>query len=97
MVRITISLENELEAKIKEIQKQFALFSSENWSLSKIINMVLFGGIIGSKNLKICDWYTIRGFMDGEEKDLTCFPVEYASYFAAHEQMVKYSSRERLY
>jgi len=53
--------------------------------------MLVLGGIIGAKDMKICDWYTIRRFMDNEEKDLDSDPVEYASYFAAHEAMIKYS------
>jgi len=88
MTRITISLDDEIEMKLKEIQNTISLFTTENWSLSRVINMVLVGGLVGSKELKICDWYTIKKFMDGEEKKLDEISVEYASYFAAQEQLV---------
>ena len=88
ITRITISLDKEIEEKLKDIQNQFSLFNGEYWSLSRIINMVLVGGILGSKVLKFCDWYTIKRFMDGEDKNLEGYSVEYASYFAAYQQEV---------
>lgn len=88
VIRITISLDKEIDVKIKDIQKQLSLFTSEYWSVSRIINMVLVGGILGSNELKFCDWYAIKRFMDGNDKNLDKHPVEYASYFAASQLLV---------
>jgi len=86
--RLTISLDGQIEDKLKEIQNQLNIMTEDAWSLSKIVNMVLLGGIFGSTSMKICDWHSIKRFMDKEEKNLFVMPVEYVAYFAALEQVV---------
>jgi len=87
MTRLTISLDGQIEAKLKEIQNQLNIMTDETWSLSKIVNVVLLGGIFGSTTMKICDWHSIKRYLDGEERILDVTPIEYVSYFAALQQL----------
>ena len=76
VVRITISLDEELEKKVKELQSMLVLSCGKGFSISKTINILLLGGIISQDNMHVLDWCKIRKFADGREVDLSDLSVE---------------------
>lgn len=88
-LRITISVEGVIEEKIKEIQRHLFSYTGEEWSMSKIINMILLGGILADKKLGIQDWYTIKRFTEGRYADVANTEVaNYIINIAALRQVV---------
>ena len=70
-LRITISLDGAIKDRLLEIQQNFLSHTGEEWSMSKIINMVLLGGISADQKLGIHDWNTIKRFTDGRSTDIS--------------------------
>jgi len=70
MTRITISINAEVEAKLKEIQQHLSLIDEKPQSMSKVINMVLVAGIIGSSKLSAYEWVIIKSFTQGKRIEL---------------------------
>jgi len=77
-LRITISVEGVIEEKLKEIQRYLFSYTGEEWSMSKVINMILLGGILADKRLGIQDWYAIKKFTEGSYTAIS--DVEVANY-----------------
>lgn len=88
-LRITISLEKTIEPKLQELQKLLSSFASEQWSMSKVINMILLGGLLAHSKLGLQDWQMIKGFGDGRSISLEDIDIsEYIANLAALKQMV---------
>ena len=88
-MRITISLEKEVEEKIKQLQDELVKKAGKAWSISKTINVLLIGGILSQKSLHIRDWTTIKNYSDGKPIDLSDETIEeYVPYLSALEKMV---------
>ena len=70
MSRITISVHKEVEEKIKEIQYNLYKVDKKPYSTSKVINMVLVAGIIGSPKLSVYDWAVIKSLITEKKINL---------------------------
>lgn len=65
--RITVSLEEGIDEKISQLQIHLSDIAGEEWSMSKIINMLLLCGILSQDKLSGVDFETIKGFTDGSK------------------------------
>ena len=76
MNRITISLEKEIEEKVKELQETLAKYSGKGVSTSKIINSLVIAGLLSTNRLHVVEWSKIRDFFDGKQPDLKGLVLE---------------------
>lgn len=70
MSRITISLDNKIEQKIKELQISLGQYSGKQWSTSKMINILLYAGILSEGKLHINEWSKIQNLLRGDHTSL---------------------------
>lgn len=70
MIRITISLNDQIQEKLFDLQKYLIKKNNKPHSISKIINTVLVAGILSSTKLSIYDWGVVKSFLDGKKIDL---------------------------
>ena len=70
MARVTITLNDDIMKALRKIQGQFIAGSGDEWSFTTIVNMVLVGGLIGSKRFKSKDWTNIFDFLEDQKLDL---------------------------
>ena len=68
--RRTITIDTDLEKKLRDIQGQLILASNKNWSLSAILNVVVLAGIVGSSSLGKDEWKVIKSFLKGNKPNL---------------------------
>ena len=73
--RRTITIDKELEAKLRDLQGQLIMSGNKNWSLSAILNGVVLAGIIGSPKLGKNDWKIIKSLLSKNNVSLKRFPV----------------------
>lgn len=80
-------MNTQVEAKLQEIQQYLARISGKSQSMSKVINMVLVAGIIGSSKLSVHDWVVIKSFIKGRRIELgTATGEEYLTNILALSQ-----------
>ena len=68
--RRTITIDTDLEKKLRDIQGQMIVASNKNWSLSAILNVVVLAGIVGSSSLGKDEWKVIKSFLKGDKPNL---------------------------
>jgi len=68
--RRTITIDPDLEKKLRDIQGQMIVASNKNWSLSAILNVVVLAGIVGSSSLGKDEWKVIKSFLKGNKPNL---------------------------
>lgn len=74
--RRTITIDVNLEAKLRDIQGQLIMAGNKNWSLSAILNIVILAGIIGSEKLTREDWKIIKAFLKKNEINLKRYNIK---------------------
>ena len=74
--RVTISLEEGINEKISQLQIFLSDIVSEEWSMSKTINMLLLCGILSQDKLSMVDLGTIKEFTDGSKIRLSDISME---------------------
>jgi hypothetical protein len=74
--RRTITIDKELEAKLRDLQGQLIMAGNKNWSLSAILNGVVLAGIIGSPKLGKEDWKMIKSFLKKNSINLKRYPIK---------------------
>ena len=74
--RRTITIDLDLEKRLRDIQGQMIMASNKNWSLSAILNVVVLAGIMGgSSSLNKDEWKVIKSFLKGEKLNLGRFNI----------------------
>ena len=74
--RRTITIDLDLEKKVRDIQGQMIVASNKNWSLSAILNVVVLAGIMGgSSSLTNAEWNVIKSFLKGDKPNLRQFNI----------------------
>lgn len=68
--RRTIVLDGQIEAKLRELQGQLIASEGKNYSLSKILNLLLLGGIFATSKLDSDEWRIIQEFAKGNKISL---------------------------
>ena len=74
--RRTITIDVDLEAKLRDVQGQLIMAGTKNWSLSAILNGVILAGIIGSPKLTRDDWKMIKSFLKKKNVNLKRYPIK---------------------
>ena len=74
--RRTITIDVDLEAKLRDLQGQLIMVGRKNWSLSAILNGVIQAGIIGSPKLGKDDWKIIKSFLKKKDVNLRRYTIK---------------------
>lgn len=87
--RLTIVIDDMMENKLHELQGNLIISERKNFSLSKIINMVLVAGLMASDKLTSSEWTMIRSIVYGKKVIIEELPTkEYVVNLAAMAEMV---------
>ncbi|MBI3639700.1 MAG: hypothetical protein HY223_05225 [Thaumarchaeota archaeon] len=70
MNRLSITLNDTLDEKLRDIQGGLIKGRKADVSFTATVNTVLLAGILASDKLDEKDWAMIRGFLDEEELNL---------------------------
>lgn len=62
----SITLENEIETKVRKIQARLIEKTDQNWSLSAVLNILVSAGIQQTKKMTKNDWQKIREAVDNK-------------------------------
>jgi len=65
--RKTIVLDADLESKLRDLQANMISADGSSYSLSKIINMILYSGFLTSEKLDVDEWNKIYQFVRGRK------------------------------
>ncbi len=60
----SITLEKEIETKVRKIQARLIEKTDQNWSLSTVLNILVTGGLLQTKKMSKADWQKIRNLVD---------------------------------
>ncbi len=61
----SITIDSNLEEKLREIQSQLIGITKRSWSLSAIINLSIAAGLLAADKLSKDDWSKIKSIMEG--------------------------------
>ena len=65
----SITLEKEIETKVRRIQARLIEKTDQNWSLSTVLNILVTGGLLQTKKMSRADWQKVRNLV--EEKSIS--------------------------
>ncbi|RJQ25790.1 hypothetical protein C4565_07910 [Candidatus Parcubacteria bacterium] len=60
----SITLEKEIETKVRRIQARLIEKTDQNWSLSTVLNILVTGGLLQTKKMSKNDWQKIRTLVE---------------------------------
>jgi len=60
----SITLEKEIEIKIRKIQARLIEKTDRSWSMSMVLNMLVTGGLMYTKKMSRSDWQKIRSALE---------------------------------
>lgn len=82
--RLTIVIDGDMQEKLRELQGNLITSERKNFSLSKIVNMVLVAGLMASDKLDSTEWTMIRSIVYGKKVIMEELPTkEYVINLAA--------------
>lgn len=62
----SITLEREIETKVRKIQARLIEKTDQNWSLSTVLNILVTGGLLQTKKMSSSDWQKIAAMVDNK-------------------------------
>lgn len=62
----SITLEKEIETKVRRIQARLIEKTDQNWSLSEVLNILVTAGLMQTKKMSRNDWQKIRSLVDNK-------------------------------
>gem|GEM_PF-1553496 len=60
----SITLEKEIETKVRRIQARLIEKTDQNWSLSTVLNILVTGGLVQTKKMNVNEWKKIRNMVE---------------------------------
>ena len=63
----SITLEKEIETKVRRIQARLIEKTDKNWSLSVVLNILVAAGLMQTKRMNRNEWQKIRTLIDNKE------------------------------
>jgi hypothetical protein len=60
----SITLEKEIETKVRKIQARLIEKTDQSWSISMVLNMLVTGGLIYTKKISKSDWQKVREMVE---------------------------------
>lgn len=87
--RLTIVIDEIMEEKLRELQGSLITSERRNFSLSKIVYMVLVSGLMASDRLTAQEWMTVRSIVHGKRAVIDQIPSrEYVVNISAMAELV---------
>lgn len=74
--RLTITIDKNVKAKLRDLQGDLIKAGNKNWSLSAIFEGVILAGVIGSPKLGKEDWKIIKSLLTKNNMSLKRFPIK---------------------
>jgi hypothetical protein len=65
--RITISLDQEICKKTRQLQEKIECEVGTGWSTAKTLNILVLAGLLSQKSLHVTDWEMIRNLSHGRK------------------------------
>ncbi|MGQ0772188.1 MAG: hypothetical protein ACT4NT_05400 [Nitrososphaerota archaeon] len=62
----SITLEKEIETKVRKIQARLIEKTNQNWSLSAVLNILVTAGLYQTKKITKNDWQKVREAVDSK-------------------------------
>ncbi|MCA2003490.1 MAG: hypothetical protein LDL06_01830, partial [Candidatus Nitrosotenuis sp.] len=62
----SITLEKEIETKVRKIQARLIEKTDQNWSLSTVLNILITGGLMQTKKMTSSDWQKIATLVENK-------------------------------
>lgn len=62
----SITLEKEIETKVRRIQARLIEKTDQNWSLSEVLNILVTAGLMQTKKMSRNDWQKIKSLVDNK-------------------------------
>jgi hypothetical protein len=59
----SITLEREIETKVRRIQARLIEKTDENWSLSEVLNILVTAGLMQTKKMTRTDWEKVKSLV----------------------------------
>jgi len=60
----SITLEKEIETKVRKIQARLIEKTDQSWSISMVLNMLVTGGLSHTKKMSKLDWQKVRSMVE---------------------------------
>ena len=60
----SITLEKEIETKVRKIQARLIEKTDQSWSISMVLNMLVTGGLLYTKKTTRADWQKVRAMVE---------------------------------
>jgi hypothetical protein len=60
----SITLEKEIETKVRRIQARLIEKTDQNWSLSAVLNILVTAGLLQTKRMSRADWQRVRAMVE---------------------------------
>lgn len=60
----SITLEKEIETKVRRIQARLMEKTDKNWSMSAVLNILITAGLMQTKKMDGADWQKIKTLVD---------------------------------
>ncbi|MBI5378327.1 MAG: hypothetical protein HZA82_06860 [Thaumarchaeota archaeon] len=60
----SITLEKEIETKVRKIQARLIEKTDQSWSISMVLNMLVTGGLMHTKKMSRSDWQKVRAMVE---------------------------------
>ncbi len=63
----SITLEKEIETKVRRIQARLIEKTDQSWSISMVLNILVTGGLIHTKKMSKAEWQKVRAMVEEKE------------------------------
>jgi hypothetical protein len=60
----SITLEREIEVKVRKIQARLIEKTDKTWSMSIVLNILVTGGLLQTKKMSTSEWQKIRSMIE---------------------------------
>ncbi len=63
----SITLEKEIETKVRKIQARLIEKTDQSWSISMVLNMLVTGGLTHTKKMSKADWQKVKTMVENKQ------------------------------
>lgn len=63
----SITLEKEIETKVRKIQARLIEKTDQSWSISMVLNILVTGGLTHTKKISRAEWQKVRKTIEEKE------------------------------
>ena len=70
MPRRTVTIDKRIEDKLRDLQASLITSTHKDWSFTKIVNLVVLGGLLASRDFDERTWHRLKNFLEGNDINL---------------------------